>query len=144
MSEELEFISPVIKGRFEPSVSLQIKNALQGMEGKRIYLKLKEYRKKRSQSQNAFYFSQIVPRVRQHMLKVWGQNLSLEETHDMIVKHIWKFTKWVDMPDGTRCEVRRSSTEADTINWEEKVELTRAYFAADGLQLPMPNEILPV
>jgi len=140
MQDKIEFEGVISKGHMPPHIRSNIATLFSSMEGKRIRLKIEEAKKKRSLKQNSFYFGSIVPAVRQYMLKEQGQNLSLEETHDMIVKYVWKFTKWVEMPDGGRVEVRRSSTEADTMGWEEKIELTRAYFAPVGLQLPYPNE----
>jgi hypothetical protein len=140
MQDKIEFEGVVLNGHLPPAVRLSISAALPAFNNKPVTVKIEPIKRKRSLKQNSFYFHKIVPAVRQYMLKEQGQNLSLEETHDMIVKYVWKFTKWVEMPDGGRVEVRRSSTEADTMGWEEKIELTRAYFAPVGLQLPYPNE----
>lgn len=139
----IEFEGVISKGHLEPHIRLSIANVMSSMESKRIRVTIGEAKKKRSLKQNKFWFGMCVPQVR-HFMRENGQNLTLDETHDMCVRLIWKRTKYVEMPNGTHTEVRCSSTDETTFSWEEAIDQTRAYFAPMGLMLPMPNEILPV
>jgi hypothetical protein len=54
-----------------------------------------------------------------------------------VVKNVWKHTEFVEL-FGIITEKRKSSTESDTKLWEIYQDITRAFFANLGLQLPFP------
>lgn len=94
--------------------------------------------KKRSENQNNFYRGFIVPAVRDFSFHVNGNNLTLDETHHDIIRYVWKHTEYRKTFNGELVEERKSSTESDTQLWEIYQDITRAYFANLGLQLPFP------
>ncbi len=138
MANNIEFEGVISKGHFPPHIRQSIANVMNSMESKRIRVTIAEAKKQRSGKQNRFYWSQIVPAARNHFFDK-GINLSLDETHEVIVKGIWKHTRYVTV-GGEEVEIRRSSTDTDTKLWEQYADITRAYFAQEGLQLPLPNE----
>jgi hypothetical protein len=93
--------------------------------------------KKRSKNQNNFYFGYIIPPIKDFFREVSGENFTSEETHDWVVTNVWKHTEYVDIL-GIITQRRKSSTESDTQLWETYQNITRAYFANLGLQLPFP------
>lgn len=95
----------------------------------------------RSRKQNSFYHGVAVPLV-QEMFQERGQPVSASEAHEIIFGGILKHTRIVMLPDGKAVEVRRSSTELTTIEWEDGMTLLRAWCAKEGKQLPFPREDL--
>lgn len=139
MQDKIEFEGVISKGHMPPHIRSNIATLFSSMEGKRIRLKIEEARKQRSGKQNRFYWAVIIPAARKHFFDK-GINLTLEETHEAIVRGIWKHTKYVNMA-GEEVEIRRSSTETDTKLWEQYQDITRAWFANEGTQLPYPYEV---
>lgn len=96
---------------------------------------------KRSLKQNGFYWDVAVPLV-QSMFREKGQPLSASEAHEIIFGVIMGQTKTVTMPNGEREEIRRSSTQLTTAEWEDSMTILRAWCAKEGKQLGFPNEAL--
>jgi len=108
--------------------------------GKEVTLILEP--KRRTKKQNSFYWFKIVPAIKDFWFD-GGEVFDLEETHDRIVRDVWKYTKPY-MLEGESREVRRSSTEATVKLWQDFQEVTYAYFAERGLILPSPEQQIPL
>lgn len=115
-----------------------IHKALQGISDD-TYVEFVIQPRKRSIKQNGFYWDTAVHLV-QSMFREKGQPLSASETHEIIFGVIMGQTKTVTMPNGERQEIRRSSTELTTAEWEDAMTLLRAWCAKEGKTLAFPNE----
>lgn len=116
-----------------------MRNRWRDLSGKHVNWTLREVVKKRSNNQNDFWWGVCIPII-QSAFAERGEVITPSEAHDIVVSCVWKLTKIVNMPNGEKCESRRSSTELTTSEWEEKIELTRAYFSQYNIIIPFPNE----
>lgn len=135
----LQFIAPVLHGKIPKETSLSIGGALTIFEGKRVVISVAESKRKRSNSQNAFWWGVCIPIIRSWFAD-HGYNFDAEEVHDWLVRRVWKFTEVVVMPDGEAFERRLSSTKLSTMEWESKIDLVRQWGAEHGLNIPFPHE----
>jgi len=135
------FTGKVINGKLTDFVMNGIIGEISALNGEIVKVTVEKAKKLRSQKQSRFYRGVIVELVRAWLFEQ-GVNLDKDETHEWIVRRVWKFTEDKIMPDGSVFEVRRSSKEADTKLWELYQDVTRQYFAEKGLILPFPREEL--
>ncbi len=136
-----EFIIEVNEqGRIPDNIRQAIADLIAKVPGRKIRLTIALYKRMRSLNQSNFYFGFIVPPMMEAM-NAYGNAMDEDETHEFIKEEIWKHTKIITRPDGTKKKITRSSTELTAPEWEEKMELTRAWAAFElGLILKYPNE----
>lgn len=141
MATKREFIIDVDKeGRIPEITRKAIAGLIAKVPGKRIKITIALYKRRRSENQNAFYWGVILPMMKD-AINEYGNQMNEDEAHEFIKEEIWKHTKTITRPDGSKKPIIRSSTELTTTEWEEKIELTRAWAAFElGLILPYPNE----
>ena len=135
----LEYIGGVEKGMLPDYTRIQIKDALPLFNGKTVKITIEERKKQRTIKQNRFYFGPMIQAVRLWLLDN-GSVFSAEEVHDYLWRRVLKETEMVVMPDGSTYERRLSSTGSTTKQWEERMDIIRAWAAERGLQLPFPGE----
>jgi hypothetical protein len=126
-------------GYISTSIRSVIARCIAEYNGKVVTITIQEKEKLRSIKQNKFYWKMIIPAIRQYLFDN-GINFDAEQAHEFVVRHVWKWTDAIEMPDGTMYETRLSSTKLPTKEWENRIEITRQYFAEKGLILPHPNE----
>lgn len=131
----------VTDGKLPPPVSNAIRGLLRRMEGKRVVVSVREWKKKRSLKQNRFYFDAVLDAViavfREH-----GTIIDKEEAHEFVQVELLKRTKTITGPDGRAMTVRRSSADKESSQWEEDNEVVRQWAASWGHVIPRPNEHL--
>lgn len=142
MNKPQHYYSKITDGKLNKYVSLALGVCLRAHEGKEVKITIAEHKKQRSRLQNNFYFGFIVPEVKNWLFEQ-GTNLTLDETHDWIVKRIWKYGEYLSMPDGSMYEKRKSSTQANTKLWADFQDITYCWFAERGLVLPEPEKEIP-
>lgn len=136
-----EFIAPVLNGKIPAAVSQEIAEIIRAFEGKALAIKVSVAGKKRSLSQNAFYWGAVLPAVHE-MFTAAGNDVSEPEVHEYLKEHVGKMVKGITGPDGRRSFVVRSSTELTTTEWETFMDQIRAWAAPLGAEIPFPNEAL--
>jgi hypothetical protein len=134
-----KFTAGVKDGKLPVEVAKSIGRAIAELDGRFCQVSVGEYVPIRSQQQNRFWFGVIVPEVQAHLAQ-FGAVLSPEEVHDWLVKEVWKHSQIVIMHDGSAYTKRLSSTKLTKAEWEDRIEMTRAYWAERGLMLSYPNE----
>lgn len=127
----------------------QILNAIDILEGKRAKITIEEFRRPRTNKQNRYYWGVVLKAYCQYFERQ-GHYFSNDEMHLWIKEYVWG-----DFQDITVEKVDRdgvitylpmrhilSSTTLDTLQFEERMFLSRAYAAEnfDGLQIPEPSE----
>ncbi len=132
--------SEIIHGKLSDLARVRFINALKRFEGKTVEITVK--RKRRSLKQNAFWWTAldkyVVPIFRDA-----GGNWSSYKVHEMLM-HELGYEDTLVKPDGTIYASRQSSTELDTVEWEEFMERARAHLMMEyGIFMPMPREDIP-
>lgn len=139
MTRAIEFDGVVKQGHLPPAIRLSISDALKRAEGKRVRIKLAEYRKRRSTRQNNYYKGVVVPMFRDY-INSFGNSVDKNFADRLIKLGIGYFDE-VKMPDGTVEYNTRSSADLDTIQFNDFVEKTIAWIAQEwSFEIPLPNE----
>ena len=79
----LTILSKVSNGKLSINATNDVRRALNSFEGQNVEIVIKKARSKRSLPQNAYYFSGVVPIVKQG-LKDLGYIMTLSETHEFL------------------------------------------------------------
>lgn len=140
-NKPLRIVTQVTGGKVSPHARQALVDFLPQHEGKMVIIEAKRYHKKRSLSQNAFYWAAVVPAVRQ-MFEDNGEVMDDEEVHAYLKQHVGKMVKVVLQPDGSRVRVLQSSKNLTTPEWETYIDCIRAWAGGYGYKIPMPNEYL--
>jgi len=141
MTKEIKFFSKVTNGKLAEGVSITIRDLIAKMEGKNLVITIKEQGKRRSQQQNDFMWGFVIPPIKQ-MFEDAGTPCTPDDVHAYLKEHVLGMMKVMVLPDGTRRAVVESSTQKDTIEWEDNMEKIRAWAAGWGVVIPYPNENL--
>lgn len=108
--------------------------------GKRLVLTLKEQKKHRSPSQNAYLWGVVYPAIvavfREH-----GNNVDAEDVHDFLKDRVGKLKQHFITPDGEVLTGSGSTAKLTTAEFEAYLEKVRAWAAETlGITIPLPNE----
>jgi hypothetical protein len=94
---------------------------------------------RRSLSQNAYYWSAVVPLVREGLQDL-GHDLTLEETHDFL-KGRFNAKEIINTDTGEVISVPRSTTELNKTQFGEYIEKIQQFSIEYlGVNIPSPNE----
>ncbi len=141
--QKVEFICPVKAGKIPLNISQSVRDVFGKLEGKTAQITIQERKKRRSLSQNSFYFGVVVPAI-QNMFFDAGQSVSTDTVHEYLKKHVGNLVTTLQTPDGAIKPVTRSSTELSTMDWEIFIEQIRAWAAQWGTMVPFPNDNLTI
>lgn len=93
--------------------------------------------KQRTTKQNGFYFGVFVYSQIDCFLERWGEIMDVKQVHDWNKSNVWCKEKIVG---DEVVKIPASSTENDTIDWENRLEKCRQYFILNfDWALPIPN-----
>ncbi|SNA84062.1 hypothetical protein [Flavobacterium psychrophilum] len=131
----------------------EIKQAIEGYEGKRITVTLERYYKKRSNEQNSYYWACIVEHWKNILREEWGEIYQPNEVHEFLKSNL-NFKEVVDTETGEVAlnpitnEVLRkpkSTTENSTFNQEEYHESCRQLaYSMFQYNIPLPEKKIDV
>lgn len=138
---EQVIISRIANGRLSDTARASLVAALKNADGKLLQITVAEKKPRRSSSQNRFYWGQVIPLL-VDLFNSFGNNVDEQETHEFVKEHIWRLTKTIIKPDGSRGVLVCSSTGLTKQEWESKLELTREWAAQYGVAIPFPDEHL--
>lgn len=139
MKQEITIEGLVTKGHLPDSERMRIAGLMSAWEGKRVRVKLSEAKKRRSVSQNAFYWGVVIPTVIS-MFADAGTDLDADQCHDYLKKHVMGITEVIKDPAGAQHIVAGKSRFKDTKEWEMNMDKIRAWAAQFGVAIPFPNE----
>ncbi len=139
-SSKLVHTGRVRGGRFVPDNRGLLASHIKSFEGMDVQFTISKRRKRRSGDQNAYYWGVVVNMVRDGMQEVWGEHVSLEESHH-ILKFQCNYEERVNEATGEIIKIPKTTTELSTAEFEEYLERCRR-FAQEWLQviIPLPNE----
>lgn len=113
------------------------------LEGKHRVSDVK-YRKRRSDSQNAYMWAVVVPYVAAGLQEAWGENLSPDDVHEFLKSAFLPKREIVNHVSGeVAFSFTNSTTRLTTAEFTEYLERI-AQFAAEKLSvvIPLPNETI--
>lgn len=118
----------------------EVQRSVQALEGKNMVISLREQKRRRSLSLNAFYWGFIVTPIME-ALREFGNMVDQEETHEFLKAHVGKLNQVIVTPDG---EIHRAPGSTKKMTGSEMVkyiEMIRAWAAETlDLALKFPNE----
>ena len=108
---------------------------LKGFTGKKL-VKIEKYRKKRSLNENRYYHGVVLRYISE------ATGFTGEEAHE-VCKNRFLVYKKADKLNGEEFSVTKSTTELNTLEFEEYLEKIRMW-ALDFLDclIPLPNEVI--
>lgn len=107
--------------------------------GRMVKVTLEEAKKRRSTSQNSYYFGVVIPMCK----TLWhnnGELVSDKYVHKYLKGQVGGMMKRIDNPDNSVGWDVDTSTKLTTKEWEDWMMAIRAWAAQFGLIIPMPNE----
>lgn len=140
MTRAIEFDGVVTQGHLPQSIRLGISDALKRAEGKRVCIKLAEYRKRRSLNQNSFFHGPFLDDVTEFFNEA-GNSVDQDTVKGML-KDMFGLKVMVKMPDGIERYVPKSTRDYTTMEMEDFMTKIRAWGANYGREFPLPNEDL--
>lgn len=104
-----------------------------------ITLSIDVRKKKRSNHQNAYYWSIVVPMIKDALIAL-GHTVTLEESHEML-KARFNYKEIVNEETGEVVQLPLSTTKLNTVDFCEYIERIQ-HFAAQflNINIPSPNE----
>jgi hypothetical protein len=132
--------STITNGQLSPEAQIAFAGALKQHEGQRVTVEVKKQVKRRSGNQNAFYYGVVLPRI-VALFREYGDGICLEEVHRFLKGTVGGYKRPITTPYGETIWHVDTSTKLTTAEWENWMDLIRAWAAARGVQIPFPNEI---
>lgn len=139
MSDALELPFVAAEGRIPTHVWERLGEAVSHLPGKRFVLSLKEVKRKRSLSQNAYYWGVVVAEITR-MFRDAGNYVDDEDVHEFLKLRVGKLSRTIVTPDGEVHKSLGSTTKLSTMEFEVYLERVRAWSAEFGCVIPLPNE----
>lgn len=136
-----EFIATIENGKIPRDVAEDIAAIFRRMEGKRLVISIKEWKRRRSLKQNNFYFGVVIPLVCD-LFRESGNDAHPETIHAYLKEHVGGMVSVILDPHGKRTSVVGSSADLSTEGWEKYIEKIRAWAAGFGWIIPLPREYL--
>lgn len=134
-----EFVSKVDGGKLHTEVAANICRVLRLADGKRVKIVITEAKRRPSNNQQRYYHGLVVPMVME-MFKEAGNVVNADEVHTYLKAYVGKLTATVDLPNGSKAVVLRSTTDLSKAEFENYMTQCRVWAAEMGCQIPEPNE----
>jgi hypothetical protein len=142
MLNAVEFLVRVKDGKIPRKVSEAIRDKLAAMEGKTVTIILGEWKRPRSNKQNAYMWGVVIPRIHKVFVEA-GNDVTKEQVHEYLKEYVGKLTDVLILPNGQKRIIVRSTASLNVSEWEIYMHKCRA-FAAEvlNIQIPEPGEVL--
>lgn len=121
------------------AIPSEIIDAVRKMIGKRVTIVLKQYRKIRSNPQNAYYWSVVIPAI-VDMFRESGNDADSDDVHEFLKMRVGKLAQAYVLPGDKVLRALGSTTKLTTMEFEIYLEKCRAFAAEYGVVIPLPNE----
>lgn len=139
MTKALEFSGTVVNGKLPQKVSEQIMAVLRSAEGKRVTVSIREQKRVRSLSANAYYWGVVIPPI-VAMFRDEGNMVDAEDTHEFLKEHVGKVRQVIVTPDGEVVRAAGSTAKLSTAEFGDYVAKIKAWAAEFGIHIPEPGE----
>ena len=137
--DKYQNITSIVNGKFKRN-SIEINKVIETYEGKEVMLTLEKPKKKRSNNQNAYYWSCLVVLMQQGAKDLWGEVWSIDKAHKFL-SNKFVFHESVNTKTGEITNTIKSTTELTTTDWEVYMTEIRIYLLQDfDINAPEPNQ----
>jgi hypothetical protein len=136
----MKIYTRISNGKMEPASVQLLVSELGRHENKDICITVERKRKKRSLSQNAYYWGIVIPACRA-ILEEYGNDVDDEETHSFLKEHVGKLTSSVVDGKGRKA-ITKSSAALSTAEFEQYILRVTVWAATEGVVIQSPNEHL--
>jgi hypothetical protein len=130
----------VSEGKVPVSVSMAVRDLVAASRGERIKLTLAQARKHASTPQREYYFAVIVDAWQYLLREATGRHWDKDDTHDFLMTEIGQWFKEPETVMGKKVRRRRSYMDLSVKEAEEHHTKCRMAAAAEGVDIPEPNE----
>lgn len=137
----MKIYTRITNGKMEPEAVQMLVSELARHNSKDIAITIERKRKKRSISQNSYYWGIVIPACKA-ILEEYGNEVDDEETHSFLKEHVGKLTGSVVDSVGRRVAITKSSAALSTAEFENYLLRVTAWAAQEGVVIPAPNEHL--
>lgn len=135
-----EFIGQVHdNGQLDNDTRKEIAHLLSTLPGKRVRIGVQIYRRQRSDKQNAYYHGVVIPILTRRMRDL-GNDVNELDVHEYCKVRFFSSTKIINTPKGPETVKVASTTEFNTEEFAERMEIIRAFGAEIGAEIPLPGE----
>ena len=138
--KKVEITTSVVNGKFTRNRTIVLQ-AINSFNNADVVLTFDKPKRKRSNSQNAYYWGLLVPLMQRGAKDMWGEVWSIDKSH----KHLsnrFVFHESVNQKTGEITQTYKSTTENTTTEWEIYMTQIRIYLLEDfDINAPEPNEI---
>ncbi len=128
------------EGQLSDWAATQLAAELSYHDDRDVCITVERKRKKRSLSQNSYYWGVVIPICRR-ILENYGNEVDDEETHSFLKEHVGNLTSSVVDAKGRRA-ITKSSAALTTGEFEEYILRVTVWAATEGVVIPSPNEDL--
>lgn len=116
--------------------------AIESFNDKELILTFDKPKKKRSNSQNAYYWGILIPLTQKGIFETWGEVYSIDKTHSYLKENFCFYEK-VNESTGEIIKVPKSTTENTTTEMEVYHSEIRNHLQEwFNITAPLPNEDL--
>jgi hypothetical protein len=123
------FIGSVKNGRLVLDNRAAFDRFTRLLDGKRVELQIRKFRKKRTLPQNAWYFGVLIPAMAEEI------GIDAEDLHEQLKQHFLSVRI-----DENFARVR-STTELSTVEFSKYMEDCQRLAAEYGVDVPFPDEV---
>ena len=141
--KKISITSNVKNGKLNRNISL-IKKSILSFEGKTINITIERSRKKRSNSQNAYYWGVMLPIVQNGLYDATGETRDLNSIHYQILLPLFAPQREiVNKESGEVINEKMTSSEMTTTDFMEYINEVQKWSAEFlNVDIPDPNEEL--
>lgn len=138
---KVQVITSVVNGKFKRNLNTVL-DIVKQFNGTDVLLTFEKPKKKRSNNQNAYYWSLLIPLTQNAIKTEWGEIWSKEKTHDFYKLH-FNYVEKVNETTSEVIKIPKSTTDNTTTQQEEFHSQIRE-FLKDWFNVtaPLPNEDL--
>ena len=140
---KVEVTTSVQNGKFTRNRTLVLQ-AIKSFNNTDVVLTFDKPKRKRSNSQNSYYWGLLLPLMRTGAKDLWGEVWSSDKAH----KHLsnkFVFHESINEKTGEITQTPKSTTELTTTGWEVYMTEIRIYLLEDfDINAPEPNEVLKI
>lgn len=142
MMQQLSWIARVEGGKLTLKVSEAIAAAIRSLEGKRVELTLREFKKRRSNAQLSYYWAVPVQMITQAFRDA-GNMVDADSVHEFLKQEVGCLRQNVVTADGEVLVLPGSTKRLTTVEMEIYLESVRAWAAEVlDIKVPLPNEFI--
>jgi hypothetical protein len=130
----------IFNGKVSENVGMMQK-AIRSFDNQDVTITIEKTKRKRSNPQNAFYWGCVLPYITWEIIEL-GNEWTDEDSHILMRSKFLQKAILIN-DDGEFVTKTKSTTELDTVQWEEYITKIRAWASEMlNIEIPLPNEYI--